>query len=89
MEDENEPRATQPATGSTGRKRRTITPVEEEVVESSHMDEPNEVRESQHGAVFVRKRHKTDRTDDAGTSASQSSVDSNLRRVTRSSARIM
>lgn len=53
------------------------------------MGEPNEARESQHGAGFVRKRRKTDRTDDAGTSSSQSSVASNLRRVTRSSSRIM
>ncbi|KAF7815474.1 non-structural maintenance of chromosomes element 1-like protein [Senna tora] len=91
-DDDNEPRASQPATGSTGRKRRTIRTVDENVVESSNQDEVNEEGTgSLLRSGLVRKRSKTERTNDSdivGSGTSQSSTTApEFRRVTRSSAR--
>lgn len=93
IEDNNEPRASQVATGSRGKKRRNDRTLEEDDVASSNVDEQNEATGSQHGSGLARKRRKSNRTNDAdmvGSGVSQSSSSpSDFRRVTRRSARLM
>ena len=89
-EDEKEPRGSQQATGSKRKRHRTNRIVEDEAVGSRNEGELNECTESQHGNRLARKRSRALRTDDANAGragASQSSSD--MRRVTRSSARLL
>lgn len=89
IEDDDEPKASQRVTNSV-RKRHSANRVVGDEVGCSNQDEQNEA--SQHGNES-RKRHRSRRTGDADngvSGASQSTaVISDVRRVTRSSARLM
>lgn len=91
-EDDNEPRQSQRASRSKGKKQRANTIVEDEEVGCSNQDELNEHIESQRDSGQARKRnrpHRTNEADRVGLDASQSSsAVSDLRRVTRKSSRL-
>lgn len=90
IEDDGEPKASQRVTNSE-RKRHNTNRVVDDEVECSNQDEQNEA--SQHGNEPSRKRGRSRRTNNADiglSGASQSSAAiSNVKRVTRSSARLM
>lgn len=90
IEHDGEPKASQRVTNSE-RKRHSTNRVVDDEVECSNQDEQNEA--SQHGNELSRKRGRLRRTNNADiglSGASQSSAAiSNVKRVTRSSARLM
>ncbi|KAJ1378984.1 Zinc finger, RING/FYVE/PHD-type [Sesbania bispinosa] len=89
-EDGNEPRGSQRAANSKGKRRRANAIVEDEEGGCGNQEELNGSRGSQHDNGLAGKRRRSRRTDDAdigGPGASQSSSVTDLRRVTRRSAR--